>query len=109
MLFAMSQTCGACHYAGSVLGAGLDLASAGVVGRLVGKGPSTDPTAMCQSSGKNYLVASSNPATGLLIDKITMSPPECGSAMPIGPQLTATQQKCLTDWATAVTTGAITQ
>jgi hypothetical protein len=109
MLFAADKPCGACHSAGNALGAGFDLASAGVVGRLVGKTPSTDATAMCQASGKTYLVAGSSPASGLLIEKVTQKTPSCGSAMPIGLPLTAPQKMCLTDWATAVTTGAITQ
>ena len=100
-----------CHPTGAARGAGLDLRSAGVVGRLLDKGPSTDTGAgaACMAAAKPYLKSGSNPATGLLIDKMTMSTATCGTIMPQIGTLTAAQKKCLTDWATAVTTGAITQ
>jgi hypothetical protein len=67
------------------------------------------PAALCTDAGKPYLVAGSNPATGLLIDKTNSAAVSCGSSMALLGQLTATQLTCLTAWATAVTTGAITQ
>ena len=92
-------------------GAGLDLASAGVVGRLLGQGPSTNvaASAACESVGKPYLVAGSNPSTGLLMDKMDAAKVTCGSTMSALAQLNASQVACLSAWATAVTTGVITQ
>lgn len=111
MVFAASCAIAGCHAANSAGGAGLDLASAGVVGRLVGQGPSTNVAAgaVCDSVGKPYLVAGSNPATGLLIDKIDATKVTCGSAMSLLGQLTPTQITCLSAWATGVTTGVVTQ
>jgi len=111
MVFAASCALPGCHGANSAGGAKLDLASAGVAGRLLGQGPSTDASAgaLCTDAGKPYLVAGSNPATGLLIDKTNSAAVSCGSSMALLGQLTATQLTCLTAWATAVTTGAITQ
>ena len=111
MVFTASCALTGCHAANSAGGAGLDLASAGVAGRLLGKGPSTNVSggALCDSAGKPYLVAGSNPATGLLMDKMDAAKTTCGSTMSVLGQLTASQLTCLSDWATGVTTGVITQ
>jgi hypothetical protein len=111
MVFATSCAIPGCHAASSAGGAGLDLASTGVVGRLLGQGPSTNVAAgaVCDSVGKPYLVAGSNPATGLLIDKIDAAKVTCGSPMSVLGQLTSTQITCLSAWATGVTTGVVTQ
>jgi hypothetical protein len=111
MVFATSCGIPGCHAAGSTSGAGLDLASAGVVGRLVGQGPSTNTSAgaLCADVGKTYLVAGSNPATGLLMDKIDATKVTCGSAMSLLGGLNSSQITCLTAWATGVTTGVVTQ
>jgi hypothetical protein len=111
MVFATSCAIAGCHAANSAGGAGLDLASAGVVGRLLGQGPSTNAAAgaLCTDAGKPYLVAGSNPATGLLMDKMDAAKLMCGSPMSLLGQLTATQLTCLSAWATGVTTGAVTQ
>ncbi len=111
MVFAASCAIPGCHAASSAGGAGLDLASAGVAGRLLGQGPSTNAAAgaLCTDAGKPYLVASSNPATGLLMDKIDAAKVTCGSSMALIGQLTSTQVTCLSAWATAVTTGMVTQ
>lgn len=100
-----------CHAANSAGAAGLDLASAGVVGRLLGQGPSTNvaANAACASVGKPYLVAGSNPATGLLVDKMDVDKVTCGNTMSVLAQLNPSQLACLSAWATAVTTGVITQ
>src|SRR4051812_1663651 len=45
MVFAASCAITGCHAANTAGGAGLDLASAGVVGRLLGQGPSTNNAA----------------------------------------------------------------
>jgi hypothetical protein len=111
MVFTASCGLPGCHAANSTGGAGLDLASAGVVARLLGQGPSTNTAAgaLCSDAGKPYLVAGSNPATGLLIDKVDASKVTCGSPMSVLGQLNSSQITCLSAWAAGVTTGAITQ
>ncbi len=110
MVFAARCAVAGCHSANSAGGAGLDLVSAGVVGRLLGQGPSTNAAtgAACASSGKPYLVAGSNPAAGLLMDKMDAAKVTCGSTMSVLAQLDSSQLACLSAWATAVTTGVIT-
>jgi hypothetical protein len=111
MVFAASCAVAGCHAAGSTGGAGLDLASAGVAARLLGQGPMTNAAAgaLCADAGKPYLVAGSNPATGLLIDKMDAAKVTCGSTMSLLGQLTSSQLACLSAWAAGVTTGAVTQ
>ena len=111
MVFAASCAIPGCHGASSAGGAGLDLASGGVASRLLGQGPSTkvEAGALCTDAGKPYLVAGSNPATGLLMDKMDPAKVTCGSAMSLIGGLTATQLTCLSAWATGVTTGTVTQ
>jgi hypothetical protein len=111
MVFAMRCAVPSCHAANSASGAALDLASAGVVGRLLGQGPSTNVAAgaACADAGKPYLVAGSNPATGLLMDKMDAAKVTCGNPMSALGQLNPTQLACVSAWATAVTTGVITQ
>lgn len=101
-----------CHdTAGSTgpLGAGLDLTvDTGIGGRLVGV-MSDGNTAYGSACGGNqtpYLTQGSNPATGLLIDKIQPNPP-CGVQMPyVGSYLSQQQQTCLIQWATTLTTAS---
>jgi hypothetical protein len=93
--------CGGCHIAGNG-SAGLDLMSAGVGARLVGAPSSTNTSLGAMCMGKTLLVAGSNPAAGLFIDKIT-NMQDCGSAMPIGPALENAQLDCLKTWALSVT------
>jgi hypothetical protein len=111
MVFASSCAITGCHAPNTAGGAGLDLGSAGVAARLLGQGPSTDvaASAVCTSVGKPYLVPGSNPATGLLMDKMDAAKVTCGSTMSVLGQLSASQLTCLSAWATALTTGAITQ
>ena len=111
IVFAARCAIPGCHAASSAGGAGLDLVSAGVVARLLGQGPSTNVAAgaVCASVGKPYLVVGSNPAAGLLVDKMDSATVTCGSAMSTFGQLNPSQIACLSAWATAVTTGAITQ
>src|SRR4051812_49873856 len=111
VVFASSCAITGCHAPNTAGGAGLDLGSAGVAARLLGQGPSTDvaASAVCTSVGKPYLVPGSNPATGLLMDKMDAAKVTCGSTMSVLGQLTASQLTCLSAWATALTTGAITQ
>jgi hypothetical protein len=107
MVFASTCSQIGCH-ASSTPAGGLDLASAGVAGRLFNKPSAGANNAVCASNTTPYLMGGSNPATGFLFDKLKATPP-CGLAMPEIGTLTATQTTCLNDWATAVTTGAITQ
>lgn len=110
MVFATSCAITGCHAANTAGGAGLDLGSAGVAGRLLGQGPSTNtPAGAVCTSAAPYLVAGSNPATGLLMDKMDAAKVTCGSTMSVLGQLSASQLTCLSAWATALTTGAITQ
>jgi hypothetical protein len=83
----------------------LDLQAAGIASRLVGKPTFSGLANSCGGKGM-LLDASSNPATGIFIDKITKmdgDPTLCGAAMPLGGTLTPTELSCLTDWATSVT------
>jgi hypothetical protein len=111
MVFATSCAVPGCHAASSIGGAGLDLVSAGVAARLLGQGPSTNVAAgaACANAGQPYLVAGSNPAAGLLMDKMGTVTVTCGSSMSTFGQLSSSQLACLSAWATAVTTGGITQ
>jgi len=88
---------------------GLDLASAGVIARLLDKTPDPVTSVSCMGATTPYLVSGSNPARGLLIDKLSATP-SCGVAQPfpLG-NLPPDQMSCLMQWATGVTTGAVTQ
>ena len=84
LLSAKSCTSGGCH--DSAQGAaGLDLKSAGVTDRLLGKMPVANmgsTISSCAGMNRVYLTRGSNPATGLLLDKLGPNPP-CGQRMPI--------------------------
>ena len=87
---------------------GLDLTvDANIGSRLVGvKSVGTaDNGSMCMGNATPYLNAGSNPATGLLIDKVSMTHPPCGDQMPFDSPfpLTTMQQNCLVQWATTLT------
>ena len=103
---AKCATAGACH--GSSGTQGIDFTAAGLVGRLVGKMPAaTSPS--CSTSAMPYLVANSDPASGLLLDKMKAAP-SCGLTMPfggLGGPVTPAEMTCLADWATAAATGRI--
>jgi len=101
---------GACHD-GQGSAAGLDLLTPGWQNHLVGRAPSATAGAMslmsmCANKGFVYLVAGSNPATGLFLDKLKTTPP-CGVHMPNlpGSDFSATELACIQDWATGLTTG----
>jgi len=107
-------SCTTCHSktGAATLGAGLDLESAGVGARLLGKGPVKDTTggAACMAQTKPYLVPNSNPPDGLLFDKTDatkFAALNCGSQMPIGGMLTPAQQTCLSSWAAGVIAGTV--
>jgi hypothetical protein len=95
-----------CHDA-TLLGAGLNLTlDSGVGSRLVGVMSTGTNGSMCGSIGTPYLEVGSNPAAGLLIDKITLpmgSAGLCpgGEPMPYPgiTRLTAAQQTCVEEWA----------
>jgi hypothetical protein len=75
---------------------------------MVGKAPpGGGPAAtasMCANMGKVYLVAGSQPATGLFLDKLKLITPPCGARMPnIGGPLTTPELNCVQDWANALT------
>lgn len=94
-----------CHDATSMI-AGLNLTPNSTIGsRLVGVA-STGDGAGSVCGGKTYLVAGSDPASGLLIDKITGTQ-SCGTGMPYpGVALLPTsQQACIEQWAEGLITG----
>jgi hypothetical protein len=101
---------GGCHVPGAAnegVAGGLDLTVDANIGtRLVGvtSTGTADNGSMCVGNTEDYLTANSNPATGLLIDKLKKTPP-CGVQMPKDNPfpLTATQQTCLIQWATTLT------
>jgi hypothetical protein len=98
----------ACHGA-TAKESGLDLVSAGVVARLLDKAPDPAMSVSCSASTMPYLISNTSPAQGLMIDKLNGTP-SCGAPMPypLG-NLASAQRTCLMQWATAVTTGMITQ
>jgi len=105
-----------CHdtTSANTAGAGLDLTvNSSIASRLIGVVSSGDSSAgsTCGGNTNPYLNANSNPATGLLIDKIKSSPKCtansacCGTPMPYPgiSLLSSTQQTCLIQWATTLT------
>jgi len=99
-----------CHSTANngTIGGGLDLTVDGnIKSRLVGmKSPSNaQGGSLCAGNGTPYLNANSNPATGLLIDKVQKTKPQCGDQMPQGTALPSNQQQCLIKWVTTLTTG----
>jgi hypothetical protein len=102
---------GGCHVPGASnegVSGGLDLTpDSNIASRLVGVTSVGTANNMSQCTGQTapYLKSGSNPATGLMIDKFTMTNPPCGAQMPASAPfpLTAIQQTCLTQWATTLT------
>jgi hypothetical protein len=99
---------GGCHDGTSTESGGFDMASSGWETHLKGVNPKGGGTLeVCTPANGPYLVAGSNPATGLFLKKLAASPP-CGVQMPFNmpsAYLTATELACVTSWATSVTTG----
>lgn len=91
-LFKMKCGSIGCHAQG---GTQVDLVSANVATRLVGK-PSSSQL-LC----KGKTLVSATGGDSLLIDKIT-DPPPCGSLMPVGTSLTTAERSCLTDWVSSL-------
>jgi hypothetical protein len=95
-----------CHGSTAMI-AGLDLVSAGVAGRLLGRMPDPTTSTSCGASTMPYIVQGMSPATGLIFDKLNATP-TCGSPMPfpLG-NLPQADRDCLQEWANAVATGQI--
>jgi hypothetical protein len=73
-----------------------------MVGKAAPGGGPQSTASMCM--GKVYLVAGSQPATGLFMDKLKMTTPVCGARMPnIGGPLTSHELDCVQTWADALT------
>jgi hypothetical protein len=108
-ILSSSRCAQGCHMAGAVLGSALDLTRAVIVTNLLGRMSPGTGDSMCGGATKAYLVPGSNPADGLLLDKLFLTSPPCGNRMPIGVYLNPTEETCVRDWATAVTTGRVTQ
>jgi hypothetical protein len=107
VLFGLKNcTLGGCHDS-SGSSAGLNLTADGLPGRLLGQSPRANAglvTSSCAGMGKVYLNPGSNPATGLLIDKLTPSFGGCGMRMPSGGSpLTDSQMDCVRSWALTLT------
>lgn len=98
---------GACHDSTSAGNGGLDMNTAGLVGRLLGKTSTGVNLSDCGGETKAYLVAETDPAQGLLLDKLFADPLPCGNRMPVGPALLPNEEACVRDWTRGVTTGAI--
>lgn len=80
-----------CHDASATAAGDLDLASAGLAARTVGK-----PATGC---GAQVLVKPGDPDGSYLLRKVVDTRPACGSAMPLGgPSLAASEIACLRSW-----------
>jgi hypothetical protein len=94
-----------CHDAQFKSG-GLDLTNdAGLVGRLLGVMSTGDTGAgsMCGGVTEPYLVPGSQPAMGLLLDKMFATTLPCGARMPSLGSLSQTDIDCIHSWADSVT------
>jgi hypothetical protein len=107
-IFAGNCAFAGCHDANGA-SAGLNLTSAGIVGRLLDVMPNPALSPSCGASTEPYLKSGSNPATGLLLDKLVPAAVTCGDLMPQGSPVMISGFSCVAAWATAVTTGVITQ
>ena len=98
-----NASCTVCHTGTGY--AGLDLTAASLPG-LLDKDPpgggSSSPS-VCTGMGKKYLISRTNPAQGLLIDKLG-SNSGCGVRMPyMLPALSASDVACIQSWALTLT------
>lgn len=83
---------------------GLDLTNdAGLAARLLGVTSNGMNGSSCGANTTPYLVPGSNPAMGLLLDKMFMSPPACGAKMPSIGSLTQQDMDCIKSWALSLT------
>jgi len=78
-----------CHSAGA---AQVDLVSAGVVARVVDQ--MSSDTGLCAGQ----VLAPSDGTGGLMLEKLTVPTPSCGSKMPLDKTLSADELTCLTTW-----------
>ena len=92
---------GLCHDNRALAPGGLDLMTA-PFDRLVGDMPDGTNSSQCADVMTPYLLAGSNPATGLLLGKLS-APAPCGETMPTLDVLTPTEITCLNSWATGLT------
>lgn len=95
-----------CHDAGATAQGGLNLTNdAGLAGRLLGVMPSGTNGSVCTGVTTPYLVAGSEPAMGLLLDKMfaTTLPCSGGNRMPSLGTLGAPDITCINSWANALT------
>ena len=96
----LMNNCFECHGSTPAF-ANLDLMSAGVETRLVGKPTAVGaPGSACNGTG-TLLNKGTLPATGILIDKINFRTGVCGAGMPLGAPapITAADLTCLQQWA----------
>ena len=96
-----------CHDANATAQAGLNLKNDGAIaGRLIGVMASGTNGSVCGGVTTPYLVAGSQPAMGLLLDKMFATPLPCGGAgnrMPSLGTLTQADMACITSWANDLT------
>jgi hypothetical protein len=94
----LTPRCGACH-SGQLQSGSLDLTSAGVADRIIGK------AATC-AGVTDQVVNSSDVTTGFLFQKITGTA-TCGTAMPpSGDRLSAADVDCIKDWLSQASGGS---
>jgi hypothetical protein len=89
--------------AGSAAGNLILTAGPNLATRLLGVMSTGANGSSCGAATKAYLIPHVTPATGLLIDKLTMTVPECGSQMPLGSSLPPTELACVKSWAASIT------
>jgi hypothetical protein len=101
ILMAKCGTESLCHDATGMNAAGLNLVTA-PFDRLVGMASPGAFNSQCAGNTTPYLVADTNPATGLLLDKLKPDRP-CGETMPTLGSVNATEVECIKSWATGLT------
>lgn len=95
-----------CHDANPTAQAGLNLKNDGAIAtRLVGVMPPGTNGSVCGGVTTPYLLAGSQPATGLLLDKMFATTLPCagGNRMPSLGTLTAADMACIISWANNLT------
>jgi hypothetical protein len=106
-IFSKSCAVPACHFAPATLAAHLDLSSPNVNTRLidvVATHENADPKTGCVADQK--LIDSASPDQSWLVQKLTTDGKTCGSTMPIGTPLSATDTACFTKYAQDVAAAA---
>jgi hypothetical protein len=100
MLLKTKCAAGGCHEPTSTVAGGLDLLTGDVASRLVGVASDGSNGSKC-GPGIPYLIAGSQPARGLLLDKLIYPP--CGDPMPSLGTWSAANMACIQDWANGLT------